>query len=117
VQIVQIRRKAEPLNRSVDVLLDVGGRVGDCAEGAALICAEGVEAAFGGNCPQQEGELVKISLTTWFIVAQRGKHTKHLIADIMLPDKVPKELLVDTSLVDYLLSQPLDVEDSLIATE
>ena len=44
MQIVKIWREAESLNGTLDVLFDVGGRIGDCARSPNAI-----KAAFGCN--------------------------------------------------------------------
>lgn len=44
MEIIEIRGEAKPLNGPVNVLLDVGGRVGDTA------IAKHVKSALGGNC-------------------------------------------------------------------
>lgn len=45
VQIIQIRSESQSFNGSFDVLLDVGGRVGD-----GTITVENIEPTFRGDC-------------------------------------------------------------------
>jgi hypothetical protein len=47
MQIVKIRREPEPLNRALDILLDMRSRVGYAA------AAKDVDAAFRGDCAFQ----------------------------------------------------------------
>jgi hypothetical protein len=47
MQIIEIGSKAESFNCAFDVLLDVSGRIGDCAR------AEDIKATLRGNCSRQ----------------------------------------------------------------
>jgi hypothetical protein len=60
VQIVQVRREAEPLDGPLDVLLDVAGFVGHLWQRLFAVRPEDVEAAFGRNwCCQREAAIHK----------------------------------------------------------
>jgi hypothetical protein len=90
VKIIQIRSETEAFNRAFNVLLDMRGGVGDCS-----FTTKGVDTTFRGNC-------CKILASRLYLLMDYRGLTENLIANVVLPDKVTKELLIHTSLIDNL---------------
>lgn len=90
VKIIQIRRESEAFNRAFDVLLDMRGGVGDCS-----FTTKGLDTTFRGNC-------CKVLTSRLYPLMEYRGLTENLVANVVLPDKVTKELLIHTSLIDNL---------------
>lgn len=88
MQIVQVRGEAQSFDSTVDILLDVRSRVGDCATSS-----KHVKATLGGNWELHVSTIDGLLLGV-------AKLTEDLVTDIVLPDEVTKKLLVNSSLVD-----------------
>lgn len=101
MEIVQVRSEAESLNRAFNVLLDVRGRVGDYS-----LTPKRDNATFRGNYCKR-----LISCTNENTMCMQL--TEDLVTNVVLPDKVSKELLIHTSLVDHLCIQCERLEASV----
>lgn len=96
MEIVKVRGKAKAFNGAIDVLLYMRSRVCD---GAA---AENIESAFGSNCYKVTTVNTIICKVSRVAVEDRRQRTEDLVAEVVFPDEVSKELLVDSGLVDNL---------------
>lgn len=85
VEVIQIWGETEPANCAVDVLFDVRRRVGH----AAIL--EYSKSALGRNCNS-----VNNSLKT------DGQLTENLVANVVLSNELPQQLLIHTSLINDL---------------
>jgi hypothetical protein len=97
VEIIQVGRKSESFNRALDVFLDMRGGVGD----SSSLTSEGDDATFRGNY----SKLSAFNLFQYNTWDECLKLTENLIANIVLPDKITKKLLIHTSLIDNLCIQ------------
>jgi hypothetical protein len=96
VQIIEVRSEAKPLNRSLDVFLNVVGRVGHFS-----FRTKDVKSTLRGNCTAPKREPVMKCTERKEALGL----TKQLIADIVLLYEVPKQLLIFAILVDNLASK------------
>lgn len=99
MQIVKVWRKSEPLDSAFDILLDVGGLVRDTS------ITKDVNTTLGSN------------YSPWSAIFLRFKkitHTEDLLSNVMLPNEITQELLIDTSLVYYLFTSQSDGHDACI---
>lgn len=90
MEVVKIRGRAQALYCSLDVLLDMSGRVGDFEP-----LGKKIDTTLGSNC---------LSASAQFRLYQSNphSHTEELVADVVFLKKIPEQLLVYTSVVDNL---------------
>lgn len=92
MEIVEVGSKPEPLNSTIDVLLNVGSRVCDRA-----IPSNDIETTLRGNCQRW---LVKVPMA----IRRAQQPTENFVAHVMFSDEISQKFLVDTGLVDDLYS-------------
>jgi len=90
MEVVQIRREAQSSDRALNVLVNVCGRIGDFA------VLENRNTALACHCSSREISKVRTSRSS------ERRLTEDLVADVVLPDKVSKNLLIHTVAVGYL---------------
>lgn len=85
MQVVQIWSKTESLDGALDIFFDVRWRIGD----APISTIHAIETAFRSDCLNQNhvGMRREVEL----------KLTEDFVADVVLPDELTQQLLVDSS--------------------